>query len=273
MPFKSTNDLRDNADVKIFLSGLMIIQPNADSTACEVFVNRAALDHHFSIEVREKKANRPDGVVMRHLGPLEFQNLADSEHGVILLADKPKGMEMYIGPAKPGGEETLALAVDLASGKFQQPKGLTVDRKGGTPSIFLNDGTFYTAMKSPEGVKVTLKKGGNEEVLPPIANLIAANIYLDPNEKLSLRWREMGIPNVLELKKRDDGVTYEVYILNEPLYVDAETGETHDEFQEYYKILSEVPDKEKLRLDVEVSAEETDKGTPHTLCMSVILNT
>ena len=270
MPFNSTNDLPDNPAVKIFFTGLMIIEPSDDGNSCVVFVNRAALDHHLSIEVREKRLNRSDLVVMRHLGPLSFRD-DESDHGFVLLADNPKGLRMYEGTAKPGGE-TLSLAVNLSEGKFQHPEGLTVDKKGATPSIFLNDGTIYTAEKTPPGVTVKLQKGGTEEELEPIANLIAANIYLEGNDTLSLRWSEMGIPNVLELKKREEGVTYEVYILNEPLYVDAQTGETHDEFHEYYKILSEVPDEEKLKFAIEVSQEERDKGTPGTLCMTILLH-
>jgi hypothetical protein len=278
MPFIETNELPPDPAVRIFFSGLMIIQPSNDGESCEVFVNRAALDHCLSIEVRLKRPIGPDIVLMRQFGPLSFippANLEPLRHGFQIISDDPKGLRSYCGPALASGEDSFGLAINLKEDPFNHSQPLQVDPKGGRPSIELNDGIFYTAEKTSEKLQIKLDKGGLElkAALQPFASLIGANVYLDEGATLQLRWFELGTPNVLELTKPEEGFSFEIYILNDPLYIDEEAAEVHDEFKEYYKILSPVPDQDQFMLDViRLEEEGPSKGTARTPCMSVVLN-
>lgn len=274
MPFKTTDTLPENPAVTIFLSGLMIIQPDAQGQTCEVFVNRAALDHELSVEVREKRIGKPDVIWMRHFGPFDFLSSEEPSFGLQFIAGSPKGLGMYTGAPGPQGEETLELALDLASHQFHHDISLEVDPKGGRPSIFFNDGTFYTAEKTSEDLTIKLKKGN--AALPDLdsfANLIGVSISLKGEDRLAVRWRQMGLPQVLELGEPPEGSSYEIYILNDPLYVDPQEAIKHDEFAEYYKILPSIPTNDQFALEVEIPEPvEGERGTPRTLCMCVLIN-
>lgn len=275
MPFRPKTELLPNPSVRIFFTGIMIIQPDENGDMCEVFVNRAALDHHVSIEVREKRIGKPDVVMLRCPVPLAF--IADKVkalHGLIIESIPPKGVEKYMGTLMQGGEDTLALAIDLNDPMYHGAQPIEVDVSGGRPSISLNAGIFYTADKTPEGLIVRLKKGNAaSKNLEPFANLIGANVYLEGKESLQITWLEMGLPRTLTLEKPKDGNSYEIYILNEPYYVPDKVDNTHDEFKEYYKILSPVPDDEQIKFEVEIpeELEHELKGTPRTLCMCLIM--
>jgi hypothetical protein len=95
---------------------------------------------------------------------------------------------------------------------------------------------------------------------------------LDEAESLLLQWFELGTPNVLEMKKATQFKEYEIYIMNDPLYIDDDSPEVHDEFKEYYKILTPVPTANQLALKVTKKPNASgDKGTLKNPCMSVIL--
>jgi hypothetical protein len=78
----------------------------------------------------------------------------------------------------------------------------------------------------------------------------------------------MGVPRTLELERKE-GSSHEIYILNDPLFVDTQAGEAHDELREYYKILTSIPPEERFELQI-VDLPTTGKGTPDTLCMPVV---
>jgi len=285
MPFGTTTDLPSNPSVRIFFTGQLIIRPDAEGQTCEVFVNRSAPNHQFSVEVREKRAGKPDAILMRHFGPLAFVTPPEDDpiHGLFIIAESPKGVKMYTGDPTPEGEESLGLAINLKDEQFHKDQPIAIDADGGRPSILLNDGIFYTADKTSTKFDIKLKKGTAEvKQLDPFASLIGTNIYLEGEDALRLRWRQNGLPEVLELKKPENGYSYEIYILNDPLYEDPEEGELHDEFKEYYKILqllptkdtdivTGVPNESRFSLDVQVK-DAKDKGTTRTPCMSVLLN-
>ena len=269
MPFKTTDELRRDPAVKIFFSGQMIIQPDKTGDTCEVFVNRLALDHQFSVEVREKTPGRPDAVVMRHLGQLAFlpSSLNAPVFGMEITASNPKGLRMYTGTELNGGEDSLEHALDLTDERFHgQPLEIAAERA--RPSISLNDGILYTAAKSEKEIVITLEKRGRAiGKLPPIASVIGTNIYLDDDkETLTIRWLELGRPRGFELTKLPDGASYEVYILNEPLFVSPGSAAVHDELKDYYEILGPVPPEEQFKFNVDVS--KAKRGTPGTLCMT-----
>src|SRR5689334_262489 len=125
MPFSQASDLPPNPDLRIFFSGLMLIQPDANASTCEVFVNRSAPDHTLTIEVRERQTGRPDLIKMRHVGPLSFAEPPlgfpndPKIYGMVIKVDKgPKGVRSFDGTqASPEGQP-LSLAINLQGAQF-----------------------------------------------------------------------------------------------------------------------------------------------------------
>jgi hypothetical protein len=135
----------------------------------------------------------------------------------------------------------------------------------------IRDGIFHTAAKTSDNLELKLKKGEKSwRTLKAFANLIGVNIYLKEGEKLNLAWRERGLPRTLALTQRPAGMSYEVYIINDPLYDDPEEAKAHDELAEYYKILPSVSTADRLRLEVTV-LEPDPRGSARTPCMPVII--
>jgi hypothetical protein len=274
MPFTQVQEMPNQPPtVRIFLTGQLMLQPNAASDSCEVFVNRSAPNHHLTIEVREKRPGRPDSILMRHHGPLAFRNRNPPIEG-LLIARQPAGnVRMYTGDATAYGE-ALSLAIDLRSENFHAANEMAIDFESARPSIVIQDGIFHTAEKTSDKVKVKLRRGDRVRELPRFASLIGANVYLGENEFLNLAWREMGLSKALSLTKPvDEGTTYEVYIINDPLYEDPEEAKAHDELAEYYKVLPTVPTGERLKMETEfLQPVAHDKGTTKTPCMPVVIS-
>lgn len=298
MPFTPVDTL-PSPDVRIFFSGLMIIEPQDDGT-CEVFVHSSAPRHYLTIEVRRKQAGRPDELLMRHVGPLSF---VDDEttgqpplHGMVIFKGETndKGIKGFFPSTAPqdGEPDSLDRAINFKSSLFhngdpetgvdpttKQPfRLLDVDPLGGRPSISIEDGTFYTAAKTREEFKLTLQRpDGSSEKLEPFASLIGADIGLEPETFVGIRWRQQGRIEQLSLNKAE-GISYEIYIVNDPLFerfavTDLQKDPKHDEFREYYKILNRVPTEEQFRLEVEVSKEgggSKSRGTTRNPCMTII---
>lgn len=298
MPFTPVDTL-PSPDVRIFFSGLMIIEPQDDGT-CEVFVHSSAPRHYLTIEVRRKQAGRPDELLMRHVGPLAFfddENAGDVPlHGmeILKITDKAKGVKGYFPSTVPqnGEPDSLARAINFESSRFHNgnpeagvdPKTksvfrlLDVDPLGGLPSILINDGTFYTAAKTRDEFELILQKpDGSSERLEPFASLIGADIELEPGTSVAVRWRQQGRKQRLSLT-RAKGISYEIYIVNDPLFESVAISKSdqdpkHDEFREYYKILHRVPTNKQFRLDVEVPKDNdnsTKRGTTRNPCMTII---
>lgn len=282
MPFTPTEDLPGNPAVQIFFSGLLMLKPDAEGRTCEVFVHRSAPAHHLTIEVRRKRYGYPDEIMMRHVGPLTFGVALSGDpeerpiHGFFIhkVTEGEKGVRRY-NPVKPppdGMPQSLSLAIDMEGAQFHNGSIGPVDELGGRPSIFLDDGTFYTAAKTRPELEIKLKKNGApDRQLEPFASLIGANIYLDDDSSAVVRFRHQGRFETLELKNPSPGVSYEIYIVNDPLYEnDSEDEPKHDEFKEYYKILPDVPTSEQFRLD-STAPPQAERGTTKAPCMSVII--
>ena len=288
MPFTTTSNLPPNPDVRIFFSGLMLIQPDGTATSCEVFVNGRARFHELTIEVREKRAGRPDLIRMRHVGTLPYAEPplgspvgADLIYGMTIRVDTAsKGVRSYDGSVASAEGQSLNLAINLQSPQFQNGRAGQPERLGGRPSIFLNDAVFYTAELTDPGLTINLRKQKDPNTVPaiatlaPFASLIGANIYVDAGDQVVMRWNPNGNPRQLELTKPDQGVSYEIYIVNDPLY-ESDSGEPpHEELGEYYHLLPDVPDTDKLRLEVipPGPAAAVHRGSTKTPCMSCILD-
>ncbi len=287
MPFTSVTKLPDNPDVRIFFSGLLILDPNPSPdpipgvNTCEVYVHRSAPDHQLSIEVRRKRAGKPDIILMRHIGQLAFiapPSGVDPRFGMtIRVNDDPKGVKRYDPPDPDHTSsegEGLGLAIDLEHLPAQRRESVGgVNSLDGRPSILFNDAVFYTAAKTSKDVTVRLKKDDVVvvEKLDPFARVIGANIYLDnADSSVLVEWVQQGLPKVLELlKPEDESLSYEIYIVNEPLYEEEEpTLPRHDELKEYFKILPEA--RERFELEVPSDTPDAERGSTTTPCMPVI---
>lgn len=284
MAVPTTPKLDPKPDIRIFFSGLMILDPSDDNQSCEVFVHRSAPNHQLTIEVREKQKKGPDLIKMRHVGPLPYalSPPAFEEdppiHGMsIAVETNPKGIRAYDGKATKEGE-ALNLAINLESEDFHDGATGKIDMLSGRPSILLNDAVLYTADKTSPELAIDLKRNGQQiRKLQPFASLIGGNIYLDDGDSVKVRWMAQGMLEELELTKPTDGSSYEIYIVNDPLYEsNAMFIPAHDEFKEYYKLLPEVALENQFRLDVKpkngTPLPAMDRGSTKTPCMSVYID-
>lgn len=278
MPFTPTSDLPPDPTVRVFFNGLMIMKPSADNRRCEVYIHRSAPNHHLSIEIRQKRPQKPDVILMRHLGPLAFALPTPGSpsgsppiHGFLVFGETPQGVKRYLGVPGPMGERSLLDAFNF--NQFHAGK-TDIDPLGARPSLYFDDGTFYSAEITSPDVKVRLKKGDTVvHEFPQLAALIGANLY---NHKVFVQWRQEGILRTLPLK-RQPGISYEIYVSNDPLFeAPPELGTpSHDELREYYKILPRVPGPEQYELHFEypptptelVTAKRDDKGSTMIPCM------
>lgn len=211
MPFTSVEELPNQPPtVRIFLTGQLILQPDAASKTCEVFVNRSAPNHQLTIEVREKRNAQPDAILMRHHGPLEFRSSDEPVEGLLIRRQPAGNVRMYTGGATAFGE-ALTTAIDLSEQDFHPGNAIPVDRESARPSIVVEDGIFHTAAKTSDKLTIKLKKGEDvvRERMDPFASLIGANVYLNEGEFLNLAWREMGLARTLSLTKPEEGASYE----------------------------------------------------------------
>ncbi|HEX2268497.1 MAG TPA: hypothetical protein VHH35_03140 [Pyrinomonadaceae bacterium] len=280
MAIPTTPNLDPRPDVRIFFSGLMILAPSANSQSCEVFVHRSAPNHQLTIEVREKQAKGPDLIKMRHVGPLPYAlspPAFDEDppiHGMsIAVETNPKGIRAYNGNPTTEGE-SLNLAINLDGEDFHNGAIGKIDMLSGRPSILLNDAVLYTADKTSSELTIDLKRNGQQiRSLEPFASLIGGNIYLDNGDSVRVKWMAQGMLEELKLNKPANGSSYEIYIVNDPLYEsDALFIPAHDEFKEYYKLLPEVALQDQFRLDVKLPAgANPPRGSTKTPCMSVII--
>lgn len=273
MPFTQVEAMPNKPPtVRIFMTGQLMLQPNAESDACEVFVNRSAPNHHLTIEVREKRNDQPDAILMRHYGPLAYRDMNPPVEGLLIARNPAGSVSMYTGRWSKYGD-SLAAAIDLRSEEFHASNELRIDLEAARPSIMIEDGIFHTAAKTSDKLRMRLTRGKEQREMPPFATLIGANIYLEDDESLNLSWREMGIKKTLSLMKSNDGATYEIYIINDPLFENPETAKAHDELAEYYKVLPTVSTHERLKLDVAFpQTAPADRGTSRTPCMPVVVS-
>lgn len=274
MPFTPIPKLDPNPDVRIFFTGLLVLESLANNT-CEVFVNYRSPDHHLSIEVRRKRTGLPDVVMMRHQGPLSFTAPGGGQpprFGLkIEVIPTPTGISGYNGAQA----STEGKKLDFAFNMFRIHDVATgsVEALGGRPSILINQGIFYSADTFTRGAILKKKK----PMSPPkpqneFANIIGANIYLTAPQVVTLSWRQQGRDVLLNLPKSAQH-SYEIYINNEPLYEDDSLLQPflHDEFAEYYKILPAIGPEEQFELTFPQTSPPPERGSTRTPCASVLL--
>ena len=281
MPFRPVSEFPRDLQplVRVFFSGQMIVKPTPSGDKCEVFINRTAFDHELSIEVRVKRPGKPDSVIMRHMGKLEFARPEPpnpvAEHGLFIIAAAPAGVRRYNGePTTEGGN--LERALDL---KKLHPGKTKVLKGAGQPSILMNDAIFYSAeVTHPELVVELHRNGELIETLTPFPTIIGANIYSD---SVTVEWREKGKLETLKLVRPSPDASFEIYIINDPLCEGPPQAglPAHDELKEYYNALPEVPHADRFNLFFKAVPREagapvgTDKGSTRNPCMSLIDDT
>lgn len=274
MPFTPTATLAPNPDVRIFFTGLQVLESLSNNT-CEVFINRRSPDHHLTIEVRRKQAGQPDVIMMRHVGPLAYTAPVPPgtppRYGFgIRVSPNPAGIQGY-----NGGPTTEGKSLGLAFNMFRIHDVATgpVESMGGRPSILINEGVFYSAATFTQGATLQKKRPGSQpKPQAEFTNIIGANIYLTAGRVVTLSWRQNGRDVLLNLEKSTTH-TYEIYINNDPLYEDDSPTApfVHDEFAEYYQILPAVPQEEQFALTFPQPLDP-DRGSTRAPCMSVLLN-
>lgn len=277
MPFRPVSEFpRDPQPlVRVFFTGQMIVKPTPSGDKCEVFIHRNALDHELSIEVRLKRPGKPDSVMMRHMGPLEFARPEPpnpvAEHGLFIIAAAPAGIRRYNGVDTTEGKR-LGLALDL---KNFHPGKTKVSKAAGQPSILMNDAIFYSAEETHPELIVELQKNGvTIKTLTPFTTVIGANIYSD---LVTVEWREKGRLETLKLVRPAPNASFEIYIINDPLCEGPPRPglPAHDELKEYYNALPEVPHPDRFNLFFTAVPREAEavgaaKGSTRNPCMSLI---
>src|SRR3954470_3573186 len=127
MPFNTRSDLPDKPLVRVFFGGQLVLSPATSTSSgehdCEVFINKLATGHTFTVEARKKHLHGPDEVLMRHVGPLlpaKFGSEPDGTHGMFIgilpgggPGAEPRGVKGYNGTGSNEGT-TLDDALSLA---------------------------------------------------------------------------------------------------------------------------------------------------------------
>jgi hypothetical protein len=279
MPFKPEFNFPTTQPlVRVFFNGLMIAKPDATGSECEVFVHRTALDHELSIEIRLKQPNKPDAIIMRHLGPLELlqETPQGKKYGFIIRTNTPKGVSAYRGAPAEG--EAIDRVIDL---NVFHPGKTAVHRNAAQPTIFMTDGLFYCAQKAVPGLEVELQTAQASTLVMPLrefSTLLGANIY---SNNVNVAWREKGQVRAFPLTNDiPAGAYYEIYITNDPAYVPMPQpgSQPHDELSEYYKLLPNVPSGEQYKLfykripgqEAGTPIAPADKGSLRIPCMTVV---
>ena len=267
MSFQPTTTLPPNPLVRVFFSGLMVIKPLPDGT-CEISVNRIAgpPNHDLTIEVRQKQPGHRDIILARILGPLV--PVPNTQSGVTIKTAQGGGITAFVGAKTSDNEESLIKAVDL---DHFHP-GKTQTNEFGRPSILMNEAIFYAADITPGDLIIDLFRGLTfVETLKEFADLIGANIY----STTEVQWMQEGELKrlLLQAGPSGSGLNFEIYVINDPLFEPPPTPpqQPHDELQEYYKILPQVPPGDRLKM-VFRSIPRSGRGSSRTPCMSVIDN-
>jgi hypothetical protein len=279
MPFKPQDKLDDKPSIRIFFIGLNILQLTDNDSSIQAFVHNSSQQHQLTIETRRKRKDAPDQLMMRHVGPLSLTSHdSDPAHphsfGLMIqtfgLPTGAKGVTAYTQVVASSEGTKLSDSFSLTKLLGNKSPG-TVEHAGGTPSILIDHGEFYTAAKVTTHAKIVKNIGGAATDLTEVPTIIGANIKLDPADpaqNTTLFWRQEGTEVFLPLQGSND-FTYEIYVINEPLFEpDDPNVERHGEFTEYFKILPDVAEGDKF--EIKFVQVIPDRGSTRAPCMSVL---
>jgi len=273
-------------DVEIVFSGQLFLRSD-DGSTCDVGVNPIATGHDLLIEVRTKKADRPDVINMRHVGPLDFRSPEGMKIEVIPQADtlaawkcvSPNTIDRVAGTGAP--YEDFRWMLNLESDLFHN-KDLVPTVFGTQNTIKLLQGEFFfrTGMRAPVGLKYERQGGGlGLAVFRRIGAIARASLFLVQDQSVLISWTEGTEPRSLNLTKSLDGTTYEIYIENTPRFVQIPVPRPSDlsafeELIHYYKVIptDQVPSNARFTLKPVDDPTPGQKGSPTIPCQVTILD-
>ncbi|MDX6288731.1 MAG: hypothetical protein QOH42_530 [Blastocatellia bacterium] len=248
MPFNTTQAFPPDdpgPDVQIFLHGLLMLSPNADSTVCEVGVHRLSIQHRLSVEVRVKGTVPPDPPLLRLAGTLDSAGLVIGVTTGDVVGDASHGVSKFVTSEgeldrdDPNNDPLdFRWSLDLQKLDPAQPPMMLM-KSGISPSVKIMDGLFFTARRTnPADVEVKLTNVGNPDTpLTSVARIIGANIYLQAGENLVLTWFGDGDTKTLVIpKKKAVDRPALIYIDNSPSLMPSQPD--HSEFAEYFKVIT-----------------------------------
>jgi hypothetical protein len=278
-------------DVEIYFHGQLLLR-SENGAICEVGINPIASNHVLTVEVRRKQLNKPDLILMRHVGPLKFRRAtgggAAIEPGMIIEVANP------VAPTQAAWSCEGPDVLNYASGDGQYDKdfrwilnleGNLFHDKDLTPSVFgttdmirLQNGEFFfrTAFRSPDRLKYERRSGGKAPLdFRKIGAIARASVFLAEHQNVLVTWNDGGPDDrVLTLTKSTMGITYEIYIQHTPLFQQPGVVTGHDEIAQFYRIIPEVPGGDRFTFGV-VDAPlgpPPDTGSPDIPCQVLKLN-
>lgn len=276
-------------DVEMYFHGQLLLRSD-NSAMCEVGINPVASNHVLTVEVRRKQLNKPDLILMRHVGPLNFRRPTTpgrTEPGMIIEVSNPVATTQAAWSCE--GTDML----DYVNGTSRYPEdfrwvlnlegNLFHDREL-NPSVFdttdmirLQNGEFFfrTAFKSPDRLKYQ-RRGGNKDPLDlrGIGAIARASVFLVEHQNVLVTWNDGTGDRVLTLTK-SAGFTYEIYVQHTPLFVQPGDATAHDEMTQFYRIIPEVAGGDRFTfavVDAPLGPIPPDKGSPDIPCQILKLN-
>jgi hypothetical protein len=285
MPVETCNRLPESPQVKVFMTGLFILQFDPKSTHCYVNIHKPAPSHLFSFVVKAKQVGYPDWTLFRHYGDLDEEIRIQVTGATMSAVCKHQYGEVF-NREKPTSEQEKDLRWMLDFSYLHPMKKLTLDLRRLGPGIHINSGVFYTARRTdPKRVQVLktrqMQTGAEELDLHSIPCLIGVNINLNANEYVYII---RGDERVIRLPNRSsEGITYEIYIENDPEspYHRHEVAPARrsnqrgadrriSHFRKYYQVIRGVSGAEEFEIEYEplVMLKDDEKtSTPDVPCM------
>jgi len=262
-----------DARVTVSFAGLLALRSGAGESL-EIGVHRFSRVHTFQVMLVVKKPNRPPRLIRLLTGPLT----ADLEMSVVpnpatrfRVFASAAAADPFDRSANPADNNELSLDYRWAFNARSLPRHETVDfNNGGQPIAKLNTGVLYTSTLTRPSLQLKQVCGGVETDLHRIAADLAVAIDLTGSSKFLIAWSELGEvqePVVLPRPGDPAGTLYSVVLLNDP---PMSNPPTHDELNEYYKILrngdgSEIGDKCRLETSQPPKTDEIP-------CLAILLD-
>jgi hypothetical protein len=227
MPFATQQDFPSApADVQILLTGLLLLIPQDDGSCFMAVHNTSCTAHRLSIFVHRRGSDTPLARFSSSLR-IAVEPLTNSIVTRFVSGDFAR--------RESDDPRDSRWAVD-----FRALHGTGCNLAPGTrPGINLSEGLLHSFQRTdPNSLRVELV----EPQRPPaplnrIAEKIGANIYLHAGQQVVLRWNDDVGPHELRLPEANNpGTGYMIEIDNGP----EDAGDLHNDFQEYYRILTGV---------------------------------
>lgn len=240
-------------DVQIFFHGQLLLR-SEDGATCEVAVNPLAVNHVLTIEARTRVSGRPDTIMMRHVGPLNFRQREGMLIEVVPAVGAPAAFNCrtfdpinYESGEAPPRDDDFRWILNLEGPRFHR-RELNVPIFNSHHVIRLRNGEYFfrTAGRAPTLLSHKRRGGELEEVtFRRIGTIASASVFLAENQSVVMTWQSSTQEgdHVVTLTKAAN-TTHEIYINNAPLYIDPPVQGPNeqelpqfDELTEYYKVI------------------------------------